>query len=152
MVVRQIRFVPAAYLVAGLLAASLSGCGGAVDAGTTNVSGLVTLDGKPVDKASVGFIGRDGNRLASAQTNSAGKFTIRAALGKNVVTVAKASANPAPPASDEPQLMPTTGEYQKMSQEAKTDIPAKYGDPKTSGLSIDATEGMKEVEFALSTK
>jgi hypothetical protein len=138
--------------VAALAIVLFCGCGGAADPGTTNVNGLITLDGKPVDQASVGFIGKEGARLATAQTNSAGKFTIRAAMGKNVVTVAKASANPRPPVSDEPQLMPTQGEYQKMLQEAKTDLPAKYGDPKTSGLSVDVVEGMKEVEFALSSK
>lgn len=136
-----------------LVAASVPGCGGGgADAGTVAVTGSITLDGKPVDKASVGFIGKEGARLASAQTDAAGKFTIRAAMGKNVVTVAKASANPIAPPSNEPQLMPSQQEYQKMQQETKSDVPAKYADPKTSGLSIDVTEKTKDVEFALSSK
>src|SRR5215467_1111826 len=92
------------WTCAAVAAAVCCGCGGAADPGTTEVHGLITLDGKPIDQASVGFIGKDGARLATAQTNSAGKFTIRAAMGKNVVTVAKASASPARPPSDEPQL------------------------------------------------
>jgi hypothetical protein len=135
-----------------MIAFLAGGCGGAAaDSGTVAINGLVTLDGKPVDNAAVAFIGRDGARLATAQTNNVGKFTIRAALGKNVVTVAKTPSTPAP-ASDEPQLMPTTGEYQKLVQAVKSDVPAKYGDPKTSGLSYDVTEAMKEVEIALSAK
>jgi|SRR3954468_4760821 hypothetical protein len=147
------KFALLPYLTAAavLAAACLSGCGKAVDAGTVAVAGTVTLDGKPIDNAAVAFIGKEGARLATAQTNSAGKFTIRAAMGKNVVTVSKTPSTPAPP-SDEPQLMPTAGEYQKMAQAAKSDVPAKYGDPKTSGLSIDVSETTKDVEFALSAK
>ena len=48
--------------------------------------------------------------------------------------------------------MPTAGEYQKMVQAVKSEVPAKYGDPKTSGLSYDVTEKLKDVEVALSTK
>jgi hypothetical protein len=141
-------------LTVGIVLAVLGGCGGPADPGTMMVSGVVTLDGKPVDQAAIGFLGREGARLATAQTDKAGKFTIRAAMGKNVVTVAKAGAPPvlAPPSS-ESQLMPTTTEYQQMIQNIKTEVPAKYGDPKTSGLSVDVAEGMpKEVELALSTK
>src|SRR5205823_7921813 len=82
-----------APLMAGLVMAvlCLAGCGGGGgDAGTVAVKGTITLDGKPVDNAAVGFIGKQGARLASAQTDGAGRFTIRAALGKNAVTVAKA--------------------------------------------------------------
>jgi hypothetical protein len=139
----------AAILMAAPL---LTGCGGGTEAGTVSVQGLVTLDGKPVESAGVGFIGREGARLASATTDKAGKFTIRASLGKNLVTVAKESAGPAPPPSDEPMLMPTQGEYQKMQAAVKSEIPAKYGDPKTSGLAVEAKAGMPEVELALSSK
>src|SRR5436190_2155594 len=134
------RVANAAIVAAFALAAVIfAGCGGAADPGAVAINGTVTLDGKPVDNAAVAFIGKEGARLATAQTNTSGKFTIRAALGKNVVTVAKTPSTPAPP-SDEPQLMPTAGEYQKMVQAVKSDVPAKYGDPKTSGLSYDVTE------------
>jgi hypothetical protein len=130
-----------------------TGCGGSgADPGTVNVKGTVTLDGKPLDAATVAFIGREGARLSSATTDGAGKFTIRAAVGKNVITVAKASASPAPPSSDEPQLMPAQGEYQKLAQAVKSEVPAKYGDPKTSGLSLDVKDSTPDVEFALSSK
>ena len=141
--------------VVAILAISSLGCGGVAPApGTVTVSGQITLDGKPVDKAAVGFIGDEGARLATSSTDNMGKFSIRAAMGKNVVTVAKPSANPTPPpSSDEPQLMPTSGEYQKMVLNVKSDVPDKYADPKTSGLSVDvATDGMKPSVIDLSSK
>jgi hypothetical protein len=75
-------------------------------------------------------------------------------MGKNVVTVAKVTPNAAPPpSSDEPQLMPTTGEYQKMILAVKSEVPAKYGDPKTSGLSVEVEAGgMKPSVIDLSSK
>ena len=140
------------FLVFALLSAA-TGCSKPLEAGTMAVNGTVTLDGKPVDKAAVAFIGNEGARLATAQTDAAGKFTIRAAMGKNVVTVGKASANPSPPpSSDGPQLMPSQGEYQAMMEKVKNDFPSRYADPKTSGLSVDVTDKTKDVEFALSSK
>jgi hypothetical protein len=140
----------AASLGSGLLA----GCGSKVDAGTVQVEGTVTVDDKPISMASVAFIGKEGARLASTTTDSAGKFKIRAAEGKNVVTVAKAPpGGAAPPPSDEPQLMPSEGEYIKMQKAvAASEVPEKYGDPKTSGLSFDVAAGMKSVDVALSSK
>jgi len=142
--------VPYTILVVAAVCFLFAGCGGAEE-GTATVSGVVTLDGKPVEGAAVGFLGREGGRLATEQTDSSGKFTIVAALGKNVVTIAKASANPPPP-GDVPMEMPTDAAYQKMVQEQKSEIPARYGDPKTSGLSVEVVEGMPPVEFALSSK
>jgi hypothetical protein len=68
------------------------------------------------------------------------------------VAVSKAAPAPVIPATEEPQLMPTEQEYAKLQQTGKSEIPAKYADPKTSGLSIDVTEGMQDVELALSSK
>jgi hypothetical protein len=136
------------------IAAILAGCGlGGGEAGTVSITGTVTLDGQPVDGASVAFIGNGGARLATAQTDSTGKFTLNAATGKNTVTVAK-GAPPvnAPAASDEPMLMPTEGELAKMPPPPPPSFPAKYGDPKTSGLSFDIQEGMSSIDLALSSK
>jgi hypothetical protein len=118
------------------------------------IEGIVTIDDKPIAQASVAFIGKEGARLASASTDASGKFKIRAALGKNVVTVAKAPPGGAPPPpSDTPDLMPSEGEYIKMQKAvAASEVPAKYGDPKTSGISFDITESMKSVDVVLSSK
>lgn len=139
-------------LLSGLLAVTLSGCSSAPP-GTVEIRGAVTLDGKPVDDASVAFAGNNGARLATAQTDKEGKFTIQAALGKNLVTVSKnvGGIEVIPSTNPEDMLMPSDTEYKKM-QAPKAGIPQKYADPKTSGLSIEVADGMPEVELALSSK
>jgi hypothetical protein len=148
------RIVVAGALLVGLSGMTLFfGCGGGVEADTVPIEGKVTVDDKPIAQASVAFIGKEGGRLASALTDSSGKFKIRAALGKNVVTVAKAPPAGAAPPSEEPQLMPSEGEYLKMQKAvAASEVPAKYGDPKSSGLSFEISETMKTVEVALTAK
>jgi len=148
------RFGAGCLLLGLALAMFLTGCGGGAEEGTVAVEGTVMVDGKPIAQASVAFIGKEGARLASASTNAAGKFNLRASPGKNVVTVAKAPpGGPAPPPSDEPQLMPTEGEYAKMQKAAAaSEVPAKYGDPKTSGLSFDIAEKTPPIELSLSSK
>ena len=115
---------------------------------------MADMKTKLTSMSPVAFIGKEGARLASASTDASGKFKIRAALGKNVVTVAKAPpGGPAPPPSDEPDLMPSEGEYAKMQKAvAASEVPAKYGDPKTSGISFDITAAMKSVDVVLSSK
>ena len=144
----------AAAWAGAIVLVSAVGCGGGAEAGTVPIEGVVTVDDKPIAQASVAFIGKEGARLASASTDGSGRFKIRAAVGKNVVTVAKAPpGGAAPPPSDEPQLMPSEGEYRKMqAAPATSEVPAKYGDPKTSGISFDITESMKSVDVVLSSK
>lgn len=139
--------------VLGLLAGG--GCGGG-EANVVTLTGKVTLDGKPVDKASVAFIGRQGARLSTAQTNATGDFTITAALGSNAVTISKApppGAAPATPAITEESLMPTDQEYKQIQQAKAVEagVPLKYADPKTSGINIEVVDGMSDVELALSS-
>ena len=130
------------------------GCGGG-EANVVTLTGKVTLDGKPVDKASVAFIGRQGARLSTAQTNATGDFTITAALGANAVTVSKAPPPGATPAPTGPEdmLMPSDQEYKKMQQAKPVEagVPLKYADPKTSGINIEVVDGMSDVELALSS-
>lgn len=45
---------------------------------TVPASGIVTLDGTPVDKASVMFIATAGNNHATGTTDSSGKFVLKA--------------------------------------------------------------------------
>ena len=148
----HVRMLCVSLSVLALLASG--GCGGG-EAEVVTLTGKVTLDGKPVDKASVAFIGRNGARLSTAQTGASGDFKITAALGSNAVTVSKAPPPGAvpPPPSGEDMLMPTDQEYKKMQQAKAVDsgIPLKYSDPKTSGINIDVVDGMSDVELALSS-
>ncbi len=49
-----------------------TGCGG----GMTPVTGVVTLDGKPLAEATVTFISEDGKTVASGQSDDTGTFTL----------------------------------------------------------------------------
>lgn len=156
MIMNGVRPSTAGCLVIGLaLVAGLPGCGGGAEAGTEVVQGMVTVDDKPISQAAVAFIGNEGASLAAATTDSAGKFNLRAATGKNVVTVAKAPPSGAAslPASSEPQLMPSAGEYAAMTKSLPaSEVPAKYGDPKTSGIAFDVKSGMPPIDVALTSK
>jgi hypothetical protein len=57
----------------------------------------------------------------------------------------------APHPGDEPALMPSSAE-QQAAPAPKSLVPAKYGDPKTSGLNINVKEGMAGVDLSLSSQ
>jgi len=73
----------------------LAGCGGAPDdrPELADVTGVVTLDGEPVDGASVAFSPKSGMRGASGQTNAEGEFklsyasTMGCPLGEHTVEI-----------------------------------------------------------------
>jgi len=83
----------------------LTGCGG----GVTSVSGQVTLDGKPVEGATVTFITEDGKQSATGQTDAEGNFSlsdsgkpgVRSGSYKVLVTRSKPVTAPGEGASQE---------------------------------------------------
>lgn len=81
----------AKLLVVGMGVSSVLGCGGD-SVKTVDVSGIVTLDDKPMPNIRVNFVSDaevDGKKhVAVATTDSAGKFTLKAAPGMNTVTFA----------------------------------------------------------------
>ncbi len=122
----------------------LSGCGGGDD-GRVDVSGSVTLDGKPVEGALLAFMGGGGGALATASTDKAGKFQVRAAVGANKVTVSKEefdASKQSAPKTDEEMTMGTDAQYrEQLKLKPKSLVPAKYASPETSGLSYDIARG-----------
>jgi hypothetical protein len=130
----------------------LGGCG-AKD-GRVAISGSVELDGKPLDGATVGFVSSTGSSMSAAFTDANGKFQTRVAAGMNKVSISKADPNAAKPVaemSDEDMLMGTDEEVAKMAVQAKGALPARYGDPKTSGLEFDIQSGMPELIIGISS-
>lgn len=126
-----------------ILVVSLAGC---VDnSGLAPVTGVITLDGKPLEKAGVMFHPDAGGVPAAGETDADGKFTLStrvpgdgASIGNNVMTVAKAGhANPGAAVEE--------GEIVAM----KLLTPLKYGNPKTSGLTIEVKRGMEPVKIDL---
>jgi hypothetical protein len=94
--------------------ALVSGCGG----GPASVSGVVTLDGKPVEGATVNFTpaSGDGGGLGGSygKTDAEGRYALRtiaadkpgAAAGKHKVTISLAKADPTNPEGAAKDLIP----------------------------------------------
>jgi hypothetical protein len=138
------------WCIAGLL--PLLGCnsaGGNLPK-TVPASGLVTLDGKPVDGAQVVIVpAGEGMTGASAVTDSSGRFSLRAYLekegaipGEYKVQVSK---------TVEVKLKGTVdgGDAVRFDH----GVPAKYTVAKTSGLSVSIPDtGNKDIKLALTSK
>jgi hypothetical protein len=134
--------VPARVAALAVALAVLSGCGG----GTTTVSGVVTLDGNPVEGATVLFTPESGDGGgvggSSGKTDAQGRYTLRtvaddragAARGKHKVTISLSKSDP------------------KSPEGAVTDlIPAKYNTK--SELTFDVPSGgTDKADFVLTTK
>ncbi|MCL2623639.1 MAG: carboxypeptidase-like regulatory domain-containing protein [Planctomycetaceae bacterium] len=103
---------------------------------TYDCTGTVTLDGDPVDQASVTFINFSLPAPVSARTDSSGKFTLKSEPGEFDVSVAKFTGNAT---ADNPYVRSTNT------------LPEKYGDIKTSGFKVKVeTDSSKNVyEFKL---
>jgi hypothetical protein len=135
---QRIRVWGAALVVA----AALVGCGG----GTAGVSGVVTLDGQPLEGATVSFTpaSGDGGGIGGSygKTDAQGRYTLKtvngdragAAIGKHKVTISQAKADPTNPEGI-----------------AKDIVPAKYNTK--SDLTFDVPSGGTDnADFALKSK
>jgi hypothetical protein len=123
-----------------------SGCGG----GTCDVSGVVKLNGKAVGGGQISFKGGKGNKAVGAEINADGTFTVLGAPTGTVKVgvswrdtdaetqwfrdVSAASKGGA----DKKGVMPKGNPDQFMK------VPAKYGDPEGSGITIDLKSGKNE--------
>lgn len=145
-------------IVVSVLAVCLAGvigCGKGRP-GTVRVTGVVTLDGSPVEGASVTFYPAEGGRPASGTTDAQGKFTLTtfesgdgAPPGNYNVTVIKMAGGKA--TADE---QAGSGEEALMGAEDTEGVsllPAKYGNVKTSGLSVEVKAGMEPVNLSLTS-
>ncbi len=137
----------------------LLGCGGGNSAKVADASGVVTLNGQPVDGARVVFTPKDGgSRFSHGTTDASGNFKLStfgmndgALVGRHTVTVTK-SALPEEVTKIDPEKMKKGGivagmpGYGKMmgapgetKVEPKNEIPAKYADVKTSTIEVEVT-------------
>jgi hypothetical protein len=153
-------------LIVGLMVAGMVGCSGEADP-PVPVSGKVLFNGKPLEGARVTFLSEGGSgRSASGQTDGGGNFKLTtnktndgAKPGDYVVTIAKIEAK----SGGDAGVDISSGDYgeaygQQMAaagsntvnKTIKNVLPAKYGDPKQSGLTRTVVKGeVNEFEFEL---
>jgi hypothetical protein len=120
------------WLAALAVAAAAVGCGGS----TGRVSGVVTLNGQPLEGATVTFspASGDGGGVggSTGKTDAQGRYTLRtvfgdksgAAVGKHKVTISLYKENPTNP-----------------DQAGQELVPARYSDPAKSELTCDVPSG-----------
>ena len=139
-----------APLAACLLAACL-GCETYDGPPLYPVSGIVTLDGKPLANAGVMFLPRDSTRgnACLGITDASGKYVLKAERGggagcqegKFAVTISKMKDPP-----------PGTGEVAAAETGTEETLPAKYWDSAQTILSADVPSGGATIDFKLDSK
>ena len=140
------------------------GCGGGDLPTTVPVTGTVTLDGNPVEGATVNFMSETENRLASGTTDASGKFTLQtivgsqttpgAVVGSHGVAVLKSESGGQ--MTEDPKAMMeqmTTNPAITSDYTPKYIIPAKYNNPTMSGIRVEVTQdGPNDITLELSSR
>lgn len=115
------------------------GCGGTGGTATVKVTGTVTYGGKALSGVNVTFTPEKG-RPAGGTTDSSGRFSLTtvnpgdgAVEGNHTVTITPGPATAPPP-------MPGTPEARRAGA-ARPPFPARYSDPRKSGLNASVKRG-----------
>ena len=159
--------------VAGMAALALLGCGNGESAlDTVPVSGVVTLDGTPVEGANVVFAPTSGSgTAASGVTDASGRYQLTtqdpndgALAGSYVVMISKTETEPSAAAAAVKPGM-SAEEATKAAMEARDKsgeadepqvsdkLPAKYKDPAASGFKAEVSKGgQTEFNFELTSE
>lgn len=137
-----------------MVAVALIGCGG--DTGgpaLSPVKGVIKYKGAPVKGAAIAFIGQ-GGQVAMGTSDDSGNFTLTtngrpgAPHGPATVTASKFAGGQQGPTSTgelKPEDMMKMQKAQMGQAEGpKNELPMKYADPKTSGLTADVVQGSAE--------
>jgi hypothetical protein len=150
----------------------LLGCSSEPSVGAVPVTGTVTLDGKPVEGATISFVpDGDSSLSASGLTDASGNFRLTsvspgdgAVPGKYKVTVSKLTADSqaAPQATSQEEAMKQLQDkmkaggsnafYTKAPPPVKETLPERYSNAATSGLQAEVKgSGENKFTFALTT-
>ena len=134
----------------------IPGCGSSK---TSPVTGVVTLDGRPVAKAGVAFRPLDGSRMSTGETNQDGEFTLTcyergdgAIPGSHTVTVTKFEEKrlDLPEGADE--LTAEMAASKAGEPKKKWLVPEKYSSKDTSGLTFTVEKGRNTANFDLTSE
>ncbi len=127
------------WIVCASLAACLVGCGNGQS--VVEVTGTVTLDGKPLELVQVEFWPTNGPRSVG-KTNAEGKFTLELDDGSKSGAVPgkhKVALRDTWPSKDD--YLSDGGDWVDMSKGKKSRIHSKYYDAPSSPLSADVQPG-----------
>lgn len=124
------------------------------------VRGVVTLKGAPVANADVTFVNAEANKGAFGKTNEEGEYQLTtyssfdgAVPGKHNVSIVHTlppASTTALPSPEDPAYQPPGIGQSTVPDAPKSNVPAKYGDPATSGLIAVVNEDDENVvDFAL---
>ena len=153
--------VAACVVFLGIAVLAACGCGGG--SGVEFVEGIVLFNGKPLDDAIVAFspLQRGQGLPAVGKTGPDGKFTLTVipqgkrskgtgtAKGDYLVSVSKQLVEYPPPP---PGAVPDAMGIIKPPPPKITDItPPRYGDIKTSGLTVSIVAGRNQPKLELSS-
>lgn len=121
---------------------------------TAPVSGVVTLDGKPVAGASVMLTPDDGGRPALGETDAEGKFTLTtfepgdgALVGKHHVTVRKVEISGVQADRDGLSGAPIPGGIRE-----KWIIPKKYSNAKEWNHTVEVKSSLEPLKLQLTSR
>lgn len=114
-----------------------NGCGGGSGKPAGTVAGKVTMKGNPVGAGSVNFLSASGT-AAMAKIDESGSFKIDGSLdaGDYKVYLLPPVPEPVPPGTKRPP----TGKFE---------VPQKYRDPSTSGLTAQVKEGANDIPIEI---
>ena len=122
----------------------LTGCGRSDGPRLGQVSGTVTLNGKPVSNGVVTFMSEEGFG-ASAPLNAEGNYTLRSQYGVGI-PLGNYKVIVAPPSAQAQDLAAPSG--QPTAQTA-SEIPKKYHEFATSGFEFKIERGKQEFDLDL---
>ena len=138
-------------------AVCLLGCGDSVDPGRgVPVSGTVTMDGKPLEGASVSFLNE--TFTGYGRTDAQGKYRlVQGALpGKNKVVISKVEGGAAPAAMTDAESGMDAGQFEAAAmgsgeagiEPPKDLVPAEYSNPASTKLTFEVPgAGADGVDF-----
>lgn len=151
-------------VAAWAILATGTGCSKGSGLKTGSVSGTVTFNGQPVANAQVVFQPKEGGQNAIGTTDSNGRYTLMTGTDKGAiigthrvsVTVQQGAAqlssiDATDPSAAYGQAMAAAASGQPLAAQNPSSggIPAKYGNPATSGLEFTVKAGSNTIDISL---